>query len=199
MRKPNFFKYMAVLFILTASPVPVMANYYIDLFPAFVNAGDAKNQFGAGLCLGIDLRPDIRALIRFTGTIRDSHTVISSIEYDSKYSHSMILAGLEYSPAIAFLDRFRLKWRNTLMAGVSRTDIAIDSSPEIDADDSGLSVLIGTGLGYVITQHITLFLDGGWHQSFYSGDFSKSKIYGVQAGMGISYAFFSTRYPGDAY
>lgn len=176
-----------------------MANYYIDLFPAYINAGDAKNQVGGGTALGIDVNHEIKAMYRLSCTFWPSSKKVAGVDVDANYFHLMNHLGFEYVPDIALLKQFGLEWRNSLFAGFSMTRVSLKTSPNADASDTGLSLLACTGLGYELTQHFSLFMDAGWHQSFYSSDFDKSKIYGIQGTFGVRFAFQDTNDIGSAY
>lgn len=180
-------------------PTSSFANYYFDIYSAYVNAGDAANQAGAGGALVIDITRDTKAMLRSTYTFNISDRTIAGTEYEATYTHFSSYAGIEFTPSIPFLESFRLKWRNTLLAGYSMTGVKVEAGSQAESNDEGLSLSFLTGIGWEWKQHFTFFMDVGWHQSFYQNDFKNSRIYGIEAALGVRCALFPSRQISEDY
>ncbi len=185
-------KILIGILIFFISSTSSFANFYIDGFASYIDAGDAKILPGTGIALAFDIHRNVNLIARggLNTITKRSDSYISSKK--DKYSHTMGLAGIEYTYHIY---KYRLGWKSSLLAGGSSTKIELketftDTSinPTSTKDsDTGMSAAIWTGIQFYATQHISPFLDVGYHYSYYSNDFKDDSIYGFHMMIGIRF------------
>lgn len=186
-------KTIVYLLFLLMLPASSFANFYLDIYSAYVNAGDAENQFGAGGALLMDISSQTRAMFRSTYTFNILDKTIAGTEYEVTYNHFSGYGGIEFTPVIPILESYRLKWRNTFLAGYAMTGVRVKAEGQAESNDAGMSLAFLTGIGWEWRQHFSFFMDVGWHQSFCQNDFKNSKIYGIEAFLGVRCALFPSR------
>ncbi len=177
---------ICMILMFLSSAAAAQFNPGIEAFYSNMTIFDAKNQNGGGGTLLFDLNSDIKALLRGTYTFYNDTRTVDLIEYDVTYFQMTGMFGLEYDPPVNFLSAYRLVWRNSLLLGYSRTGVTAENEKNRwEADDSGFAAALNTGMGYNYSQHLQLFVDVGWHHSFYRGILEDSNIFGVQVLAGV--------------
>jgi len=165
------------------------ANFYVDLMGAMVNTDDLENQTGLGLGLGYGLNDEIDLYFRstYTEATDDPNTPL-----EINYEHMTFMAGIAYTPIIPVLNRFRISWKNTFLAGYSMSDVDLKDFGE-SVSDSGLALAFWTGLKYDATQMIAPFFDIGYHKSFYQNKMEDISVQGFQFAFGIRFYLTNTK------
>ncbi len=179
--------------VVVLSAINAMADVGAEIYGANVNIFDAESQLGGGGSLFVDINSDFKALARGTYTLFSDEKVTPTDIYVIDYSYYSILAGLEYEPEISLLSALRLHWRNSICFGFSRTGVDVEGQKSASAGDSGFAMAFNTGISFDVTRHFQVFLETGWHHSFYDGEFKDSRIYGVQVLAGARFAIFGSR------
>ncbi|TAL29777.1 MAG: hypothetical protein EPN93_20785 [Spirochaetes bacterium] len=165
------------------------AQMQIDLMGAYTGAGDAKSQLGFGGGLGMTVVPNVNVMFH----IIDGQYTKNADEYNEvAYEHLMIQGAVEYGYRFAA----PLVWASSVALGWSKTGIEYNySAPLADKeslDDSGFSWAVYTGLQWIATQHITPFLQLGYHMSMYTGGLKDGSIAGVQILVGVRFTVFGS-------
>jgi hypothetical protein len=168
------------------------ANVFVDGYGAFVGTGDARWQYGGGGALGFTLSRDFNILYRGMYTLYSKDSEFENVNftptfYEFSFSHMMHMVGLEYLYPI---DQFRLEWRSSVMAGFSSTTMEykpVSSGLTQTKEDMGLSIALWTGIQFNATQHISPFIDLGFHMSFYQSDLSNKHILGLHVMAGVRF------------
>ncbi len=170
--------------------MPILAkagNFSFDVIGAYNNVGDAKNQPGLGFGLGYQVHKDFNIITR---TIFSFVTENKNKPDQIKYEHLMSMGGVEY---VYFFPQYRLFWRSSFTIGYSETMIrSRTATGDYELRDKGANFAFSTGIQWIATQHLSPFLDLGYHNSYYYGDFEESKIGGYQILLGIRVYIFNT-------
>ncbi len=185
-----------MLIFLASTSAFAINNFYIDGFGTSVMNTDARHQFGGGYNLGYNLLDNLNLVHRGIFTSRESTS-------HPDYNYKAFYAGAEY--IWYFWDRLGL--RSGIFAGMSMVDANwIGSKPawwpdtgNSDIKDSGISLLINTGIQYNITQHIAAFLDIGFHYDIFSKDFEEAAVYGESIMVGVRVTIGKNRRIDDGY
>lgn len=175
-----------------------------------------------GFAGGFNVTRDVSLIFRgySSNLITDNNTFVTSGTYtgmpkEKKYYHKAYNGGLEYIYPIIIpsIDQ-GLGWRSSILAGYSQTEIKKSSKTtatpaEIAAgasgffneteSDRGLAFQITTGIQINILQHLSAFLDLGYHKSFYMNEFEKKNISGYQVMLGVRVYAFKFRSIGEDY
>ncbi len=173
-----------ILMILFATAVSASANVFIEGFGAYTMAGDAKNESGPGMGLGYAVTENVNVFAR---GVFNSVTLNADKPNREKYSYRMFMGIVEY--AYYFRDT-PLAWINSAGLGASSTGVDFRLPGVESKQETGLTIAAWTGLVYVATQHISPFIEAGYHKSFYSADFSGSNISGFQLLAGVRITVF---------
>lgn len=160
------------------------ANIYVDANAAFTQTVDAKNQFGGGIGLLFSVHRDINVFLKgiFNTRIRNYGE-----DDEVSYNHIMNLAGLEYRYNISNMP---LYWKSSIGIGIGNTQIDYKNYNSLDQNDNGFSAAAWTGLEYIFTQHLSSFIDVGFHKSFYTEKLKDSDIMGLQVLLGLRVTIF---------
>ncbi|MBN1533903.1 MAG: hypothetical protein JXA20_14635 [Spirochaetes bacterium] len=180
------------------------ANVFVDGYGALVGAGSARWQYGGGGALGFTLTRDFNILYRGMYSLYSKDRDFENVNYNPTYyelnfDHMMHLVGLEYMFPI---DRFRLQWRSSVMAGFSMTTMEyepVSGGLTQTKEDTGLSIALWTGIQFNATQHISPFIDLGMHMSFYQSELSDKSIVGLHVMVGVRFYIGDNRRIDDYY
>lgn len=183
------------------------SNIFFDVYYLYNNTGYAKtqaapgvNSFAPGFLLGVNLTRDVSIIGR---GYKSSTVENANKDNEKKYSYTMFAGGVEYNhPIVPGTFDFGLGWRTSLLFGSSRTEIEGRdpvTTAKINREDSGMAIQITTGLQANLTPNIALFVDVGYHKSFYIGDLEKKNIGGYQAMAGVRLYLFNIKSIGDNY
>jgi len=183
-------KILVIILFIFLSTADSFAVFFVDGFGANIDAGDLETQYGFGGGLGFNITSDLNLLFRSTLTsVTENQDKIDETEYE----HFTALAGVEYTPKIPILSRYRLNWRSSILAGFSNSEVSIENVEDGDASDSGFACSFWTGIQYDLTQVISPFLDLGYHSSFYINDFDDASVNGYQIALGIRFYLTGSR------
>ncbi len=170
-----------------------IGNIYIDGMGAFTQASDAKNQFGGGGSLLYQVSDDFNFFIKniFNQRKIENETVTGESYYD-KYRYFMHLAGLEY---LYNINKLPLFWKSSLGIGAGSATIQTDFNSIsrkylVDKDDTGLCIAFWTGAMYVFTQSISVYMDIGFHKTFFFDELKDESIIGFQAILGVRFTLW---------
>lgn len=193
-------KKLLIVLIIFISASSVMAkNFYVDLLGSYTDTTDAEWQIGGGYSLVYDTGSNINLLYRGIFSFRNTTEGLTT---ECKYSHMMHVVGVEYIPHIPFLYNYRLIVKATILGGISETGVSVStigSSSSSEISDMGFSFAAYAGLQFIWTQYMSPFVEFGWHQSFYSKELTDSKIYGIQANIGIRVSIFGNKSIDEGY
>ncbi len=187
-------KLLAIILFVFLSVTNSFAAFFIDGLGAYVNAGDLENQTGGGLGVGFDINPNLNFLFRtvYTTATKDKNTVS-----EATYDHVSALAGVEYDPRFQALGNYRLRWKTSILVGMSNSEVDVKAATET-VSDMGLACAFWTGLQYDLTQVISPFIDLGYHTSFYNDKLKDASVRGYQIAAGIRFYINGSRdYTGD--
>jgi len=147
-------------------------NFYIDAYGAFTTNKDAKIQYGGGGALGYNVTGDFNVIYKMFYTIGVKNP---NTNYEYSLNTLSNLVGLEYVFPIG-----RLGWKSSLMAGISSLTIKAESdnpNPIVqnwdDNSKSGMGIAgyVTTGIVFNATQHVSPFLDLGFHYDYHTENF----------------------------
>ncbi len=179
---------LGILFLLLLAASSYAAgNIYVDGMGAFTQTTDLKNEFGGGGALLYQVSDDFNFFIKNIFNKRKIEAKTATDEkYYQKYSYYMSTAGIEY---LYNIKKIPLFWKNALGIGAGTASIKKDfdkvSSKYLTTkDDTGLCTAVWTGMMYVFTQSISVFVDVGYHKTFYFDELKNAKIMGVQVLVG---------------
>ncbi len=188
-------KSLFIFIILCCFSTASYASFYIDAMGVYVDTGDTKTQTGAGLGLGFGITNEVNFTIRSLYSETTEHE--DAID-ETGYAYISAFGGIEYTPSIPILSRYRMNWTTSLLAGYSNSEAEF----EIDGTDEsadGYGIALWTGIKYDATQNISPFFEIGYHKSFYSGDFSGASIHGLQFALGVRFFLTNQRKFSDNY
>jgi hypothetical protein len=168
-------------------------------FPAFSYIGTAVGhvQTGANLGLAYNITPDVDFLFRSSYNILTRNR---GADDEEKYSYAFGIAGLQYKLDLNRFGISQLIWTASLGAGYCMItaeyerlsklkDAGADVEPKVT--DMGPVAAIYTGVIYLVSQHISLFLDVGYHRVIYTlGDYEDKTIHGGHLVFGVRFTFF---------
>ena len=166
--------------------------FSVDVFGAYVDAGDLKKQLGFGGGLGLGITDTVSVQFRFTASEKTEN---ANKYYEEHYKHNTILLGVEYVPVIPFLERYHLSWNTSLFLGMSSSEYDYTTVAWIEdhGQDDGFSGLICTGPHFNLTQYVSFFAEIGFHYSYFSGELQDESVYGIQAIAGARCTLFGCR------
>ncbi len=186
----------AIILFVFISTTNSFATFFIDGLGTYVNAGDMENQLGGGLGFGIDINRNLNFLFRAanTSTIKNQDK-IDEVEF----RHTTYMGGIEVIPELPALQKYRLSWKTSILAGVSSSKAELKNSYYgKDADEAGFACSFWTGIQYDLTQVVSPFIDLGYHSSFYTDKLKDESIQGYQIAIGIRFYLTGNRdYAGD--
>lgn len=162
-----------------------MADIYVEGYGAYIGTKSAEWQYGGGGTLGFGLDENFGVLYRGMYTIYTA-TASSSNPQEESHSHMMHMAGLEY---LLPLDMIRCEWRSSIMMGFSMTTLsyAPTSGVEEEKMDMGPALAFWTGIQFNATQHLSPFVDIGFHTSFYTQSLEEKQILGLHIMAGVRF------------
>jgi hypothetical protein len=171
----------SLLLLLLLVPAASHARACAELFGAFVGAGDAGNQLGAGLGVAADITGNLNVIFRGSySAARENGGEPSEV------LHGLVLAlaGIEYLAPVAGGPFF---WITGLAGGGSyiyreqpvKHGAFTDFSNTQTVDDIGPAAAAWTGVLYQASQRVSLFLEAGYHMSLFFTDYEDEKIRGV--------------------
>ena len=184
-----------ILLILAGTASQSFASFYVDLMGAMVNADDLENQSGLGLGLGYVLNDNLDLCLRSTYTMATDNADLSD---EINYDHMTVMTGVSYVPKLPLLERFRLNWKNTFLAGYSMSEFDEDLTGS-HFSDQGLALAFLTGLQFDATQMISPFFDIGYHKSFYENDMEDASVQGFQFALGVRFYIGNTQKYSNGY
>ncbi len=161
-----------------------LSNLYGDFMGVYQDTGDAETQYGFGGLLGLDFSRDISFVAKSLFTEK-SKKVDENIT--NRYIHNMFIGGLGYGYRIP---AYRLVWRSSMLLGYSSTEIEVEG---YNQNDDGFCFEIATGIQWNATQHISPFIDVGYHQSYYVNELKDASIRGFQTMLGIRIHVFRVK------
>ena len=183
-------KILAIILFIFISVTNSFAVFFVDGFGANVDAGDLETQYGFGGGLGFSITSDLNFLFRSTWTsLTENKDKIDETDYE----HFTAFGGVEYTPKIPLLSKYRLNWRNSILAGFSNSEVSIKNVEDGEVSDSGFACCFWTGIQYDLTQIVSPFLDLGYHSSFYINDFDDDSVRGYQIALGIRFYLTGSR------
>jgi len=179
---------MAFIILILSSSL-ASANVYFDIIGSYTRTDDIWDQFGGGGALGIDVTRDVSFFFR---SMYSTKTLHSKADNEESYSHITGLFVVQYKLQLMNLPLF---WTASLGLGASRSEASykiLEDTPEAESEisDLGPAAAFWTGMLYVWTQHLSPFLEIGYHRSFYNKDFEGKDIEGVQVFVGLRFTFF---------
>ncbi len=178
-------KILLAVLILVLGTTMAQAQLYIDGYGAFTGAGDAKNELGVGGGLGYAITPNVNVLLH---AIMTSKTTNANTNKETSYEHMMVQGVIEYGYHFA---NNPLIWALSIGLGMSDTSIDYDEAmAKEELSDKGFSWALYTGLQWVATQHVTPFLQVGYHRSIYNSELKDATIGGAQVLVGVRITLF---------
>lgn len=159
------------------------AAVYLDGLGAYTDAGDAETMIGVGAGVGFQASDNINIFIRGLG-----HSKTEDVDRpeETRYGHHMLMGVFEY--AYTFSEA-PFRWISSVGVGMSRTSVDAKNLPA-ELDETGLAFGVWTGFLWIATQHISPYLQAGYHHSMYSKDFEGETIGGYQVLFGVRFTFF---------
>ncbi len=165
----------------------------IDLFGAYVDAGDLKGQMGFGGGFGLGITDTVSVQFRVISTEKTKESTVWSEE--SSYEHFTMQIGAEYVPVIPFLERYQLSWNSSVLMGMADSEYRFVDSMfmEQENNENGYSLSIWTGPHFDFTQYVSLFAEIGFHYCYYTGQMKDKTVSGFQALIGARCTLFGSR------
>jgi hypothetical protein len=192
------------IFFLSISSI-IMANTYIDGYATSIDVGDLETHTGFGCGFIFDLRDNFAIITRGNYSFYTKDEIKPTKQ---KFTHISGGIGLEYGYPFPILTKYQIKWRSSLLLGSSMSEAGeteVDPTgtgvylPVDGVKDFGFAICFYTGLRYDFTQHISPFLDLGYHYSFYENEMAKVSVAGYQIILGFRFALSSNRDLGSEY
>ncbi len=159
------------------------AAVYLDGMAAYTDAGDAETMIGFGAGVGFQASDNINIFIR---GLKHSKTEDADTADRTEYRHDMILGVFEYAytfPTVPF------RWITSAGLGMSKTGVE-QKSTLTELDETGIAFGIWTGFLWMATQHISPYIQAGYHHSMYVKDFEGENIGGYQVLFGVRFTLF---------
>lgn len=190
----KFRKIMITCLLILASAALAEAGINTEISGIVSGGGDMGTMYGAGLDLSYNVSSQYGFMYKTYMTAREDTADKYGISADLEYRHMAHMAGIEFYIPASFLERNRLKWKNSICAGYSWTEVsASNSAGKATISDSGYNIYAGTGLQYVFYQHFSPFIDVAYFYSMYDEELKDSNISGYQVSAGIRYSFDSSK------
>ncbi len=163
------------------------ARVAIEAAGAYTGAGDAENQLGGSAGIVLDMSDSFAAFLRTGYT---TATEYSNDPRETVYGFVPTVLGVEYRQAVMNMP---LYWTVAGGAGISYIYVNrpkhygsyIDFSESETLRDYGIGVAAWAGMLYDATQRISLFVQAGYHYSYFQGDFSDYDVQGFQVLAGV--------------
>ncbi len=163
------------------------ARISIDAAGAYTGAGDAENQMGGATGVVVNMSEEFAAFLRTGYT---TATKNSNDPRETVYGFVPTIIGIEYRQPVMNMP---LYWTLSGGAGLSYIYVNrpkhygsyIDFSESETLRDYGIGVAAWAGMLYDATQRISLFVQAGYHYSYFQGDFSDYDVQGVQVLAGV--------------
>ncbi len=167
----------------------------IDLNALYTQGGDLENLTGVGGAITIDL---VRNLNVFVRSSYNQATKNSDKPDEENYTYIMYMGGVQYLLQISDTQLF---WSNSAAIGAAAAESEIYvNSVGTTLEETGMCVAYWTGLLYNWTQHISPYIEIGYHKAFYSVDFEDADVSGFQFIFGVRFTLFGkNRGIGDEY
>jgi hypothetical protein len=173
-----------------------IGNIYLDGMGAFTQTKDAKNEFGGGGGLLYQVSDDFNFFVKniFNKRKIADDTAVGR-KYD-EYSYNMTLCGLEY---LFNINKLPLFWKSSLGIGAGSVNIKKDYGWNTstfrweyltDKSDTGLCIAVWTGIMYVFTQSISVYMDVGYHKTYLFDKLKDENIMGFQALLGVRFTLW---------
>jgi hypothetical protein len=176
-------KILLVILILFLQSSFANAKLYFDAIGSYTSTDDARDQFGGGGALGIDITRDVNFFLKGIFTTRTLHVDSNNEE---NYTYLMGLFSIQYSYQIMRLPVF---WISSVGVGYSFVEAEYKRT-DSDISDSGTALALWTGVLFHWTQRVSPYFEVGYQQSFYQGDYSDKDIAGMQVLLGIRFTFY---------
>jgi hypothetical protein len=203
-------KRIAACIVFLSLSSPLLAEYNIDLFGAYMKSGSNRDQLGGGGTFGFSVYPGLNVLYRGMYTFSSRK---SPYFEPREYNQMMQMAGLEYVLSIPVI---RIGWRSSFMAGYSRTRIdKIDLEQSFIESlmastlatpppgfiltrnmfrsrrrvDSGIALAFWTGFQVELLPFMAPFIDIGLCRSFYFSELGGRELPGLQVMFGLRFIF----------
>lgn len=185
-RSKTLKRILLVLFFFLISSHLASAALLIDAMGAYTTTGDAKSQIGGGFALGYTVNRNFSILCR---SIIGSTTKDAGTELEINYAYRMFMGAVEYN---FYLPGLPIIWKSSAGLGGAETDIEFHSDKLTGAHGSefGAAFAVWTGIQYVATQHVSPFIDFGYHKAFYFDKLQDAKIGGIQILLGVRVILF---------
>lgn len=178
---------VALFFLISSS---AMANVFLDVYGAFLTAGDAEYQYGGGGALGVNFLPRWSFLYRgmYTFSSFDVNT-----HKEKKFEYIQNFLGVEY---IYPIPKVYMGWKSSIMIGISQLNFhdkvikyaaMIPYYDDRDRDDLGITIAFWTGLKFDVSQYVAPFIDIGYFYTIFSDELKDELIHGFHMMVGIRF------------
>ena len=196
----KLFFIISIMFISITPSFADIGPLTIDLFGAYVDAGDLKSQMGYGGGLGLGITDTVSLRFRVVNT----EVTKNANEYnETNFEHMTMQLGFEYVPVIPILEKYQLSWNTSIFLGMSSSHYEYYDAAawphNFKLEDDGYTVSILTGPHFDLTQYISFFLEIGYHYGYYSGELQDKSILGFQAILGARCTLFGSRDYAEGY
>lgn len=189
----NALRKIIVILTIVLAPALASAAVNFDVLGAYTMAGDLENEFGYGGAISIDINQNFNFFIR---DIYNSVKKNANKPDEEVYYYNMAIAGVQYLYQIGSSQAY---WTNAVAAGIASGSSEISVNyVQTKADENGLVIAYWTGILVHGTQHISPFIEIGYHKAFYNSQLDGANVAGFQFCAGVRFSFFGKNRSLDA-
>jgi len=198
----KLFFIISIVFISITPSFADIGPFTIDLFGAYIDAGDLESQVGFGGGFGLGITDTLNVQFRVISTEKSTEDDLNTLaeNEESSYEHFTMQAGVEYVPVIPFLEKYQLSWNTSIFLGMADSGYRYYKGwNEYENYENGYSLSIWTGPHFNLTQYVSFFAEIGYHFCYYTGEMEDTNVSGFQALIGARCTLFGARDYAEGY